>query len=171
MGGIVISKSVNSAGDKLDEAIMRYMRKMHGVLIGERTAEEIKINIGTALPRKDDFYMEVSGRSLGTGLPKTVTLGSNETVEAFEEPLGQIIDALRNVLERTPPELTADIAENGLCLTGGGALLSGLDRLISEKTALKCRVADDAQNCVALGAGLALDHLELISGDRPRLDV
>jgi rod shape-determining protein MreB len=168
MGGIVISKSVNSAGDRLDEALVRYMRKKHGVLIGDRTAEEIKINIGTAIPRDDDFYMEASGRSLGTGLPKTVTLGSNETVEAFEEPLSQIVDAVRNVLERTPPELTADIAEHGLCLTGGGALLSGLDKLISDKTGLKCYVADDAPNCVAIGAGLALDNISLISGNNPR---
>ncbi len=171
MGGIVISKSVASAGDKLDEALIRYMRKVHGVLIGERTAEEIKVNIGTAIPRKDDFYMEVSGRSMGTGLPKTVTIGSNETVEAFLEPLSQIVDAVRNVLERTPPELTADIAENGLCLTGGGALLSGLDRLLSDKTGLRCYVAEDAPSCVAIGAGLALDNISLISGERPRLEI
>lgn len=171
MGGIVISKSVNSAGDRLDEALVRYMRKKHGLFIGERTAEEIKINIGSAIPRKSDSYMEVSGRGLGTGLPKTVTLASNETVEAFEEPLAQIVDTVRNVLERTPPELTADITEHGLCLTGGGSLLFGLDRLISEKTGLRCYVADDAPSCVAVGAGLALDNMSLISGDRPRLEV
>jgi rod shape-determining protein MreB len=171
LGGIVISRSITSAGDKLDEALIRYMRKVHGVLIGERTAEEIKVNIGSAVPRKDEFFMEVSGRSLGTGLPKTVTVGSNETVEAFQEPLGQLVDAVRNVLERTPPELTADITENGLCLTGGGALLSGLDKLLSEKTDLRCYVAEDAPSCVAIGAGLALDNISLISGERPRLDI
>ena len=163
LGGIVVSDSVKVAGDKFDEAIIRYMKKKHNMLIGERTAEEIKINIGSAFPRKEQIYMEVAGRNLISGLPKSVTLSSNETIEALEEPLNAMMETLHSVLERVPPELSSDIAENGICMTGGGSLLYGLDRLFSEKTGIPCYVAEDAISCVAIGTGLALDNLSLYS--------
>ncbi|MGI5918231.1 MAG: rod shape-determining protein [Christensenellales bacterium] len=161
LGGIVVSDSVKIAGDKFDEAIIRYMKKKHNMLIGERTAEEIKINIGSAFPRKEQIYMEVAGRNLISGLPKSVTLSSNETIEALEEPLNAMMETLHSVLERVPPELSSDIAENGICMTGGGSLLYGLDRLFSEKTGIPCYVAEDAISCVAIGTGLALDNISL----------
>jgi rod shape-determining protein MreB len=163
LGGIVISDSVKVAGDKFDEALVRYMKKKHNMLIGERTAEEIKINIGSAFPRKEQVYMEVAGRNLISGLPKVVTLSSNETIEALEEPLNAMMETLHGVLERVPPELSSDIAENGICMTGGGSLLYGLDRLLSEKTGIPCYVAEDAISCVAIGTGLALDNMDLYS--------
>ncbi len=161
LGGIVISDSAKIAGDKFDEALIRYMKKKHNILIGERTAEEIKINIGSAFPRKEQIYMEVAGRNLISGLPKMVTLSSNETIEAFEEPLNTIMELMHSVLERCPPELSSDIAENGICMTGGGALLYGLDRMLSEKTGIPCYVAEDAVSCVAIGTGMALDNMDL----------
>jgi rod shape-determining protein MreB and related proteins len=161
LGGIVISDSVKIAGDKFDEALVRYMKKKHNMLIGERTAEEIKINIGSAFPRKEQVYMEVAGRNLISGLPKVVTLSSNETIEALEEPLNGMMEMLHSVLERVPPELSSDIAENGICMTGGGSLLYGLDRLLSEKTGIPCYVAEDAISCVAIGTGMALDNIDL----------
>ena len=161
LGGIVLSDSAKVAGDKFDESIVRYMKKKHNMLIGERTAEEIKINIGSAFPRKEQIHMEVAGRNLMSGLPKMVTLSSNETIEAFEETLNTMMETLHGVLERTPPELASDIAENGICMTGGGALLYGLDRLFSEKTGIPCYVAEDAISCVAIGTGLALDNMDL----------
>lgn len=160
LGGIVLSDSVKVAGDKFDDAIIRYMKKKHNMLIGERTAEEIKINIGSAFPRKEQIYMEVAGRNLISGLPKVVTISSNETIEALEEPLNTMMETLHGVLERIPPELSSDIAENGICMTGGGALLYGLDRLLSEKTGIPCYVAEDAISCVAIGTGLALDNID-----------
>lgn len=161
LGGIVISDSAKVAGDKFDESLVRYMKKKHNMLIGERTAEEIKINIGSAFPRKEQIYMEVAGRNLISGLPKMVTLSSNETIEAFEEPLNAIMELLHGLLERCPPELSSDIAENGICMTGGGSLLYGLDRMLSEKTGIPCYVAEDAISCVAIGTGMALDNLDL----------
>ena len=163
LGGIVISGSVKVAGDRFDESIVRYMKKKHNMLIGERTAEEIKINIGSAFPRKEQINMEVSGRNLISGLPKTVTLSSNEMIEALSDPINSIMEALHSVLERIPPELSSDIAENGICMTGGGSLLYGLDRLLSEKTGIPCYVADDAVSCVAIGTGMALDNVDLYS--------
>ncbi len=163
LGGIVISDSVKIAGDKFDEGLVRYMKKKHNMLIGERTAEEIKINIGSAFPRKEQVYMEVAGRNLISGLPKVVTLSSNETIEALEEPLNGMMEMLHSVLERVPPELSSDIAENGICMTGGGSLLYGLDRLLSEKTGIPCYVAEDAISCVAIGTGMALDNIDLYS--------
>lgn len=161
LGGIVISDSVKIAGDRFDEALVRYLKKKYNMLIGDRTAEEIKINIGSAFPRKEQIYMEVAGRNLISGLPKTVTLSSNETIEAFEEPLNGIMELMHSVLERVPPELSSDIAENGICMTGGGSLLYGLDRLLSEKTGIPCYVAEDAISCVAIGTGMALDNMDL----------
>jgi rod shape-determining protein MreB len=133
------------------------------MLIGERTAEEIKINIGSAFPRKEEAYMEVTGRNLISGLPKTITISSNETIEAMQEPLNRIMETIHGVLERTPPELTADIAENGICMTGGGSLLYGLDRLLTERTKIPCYVAEDAISCVAIGTGKALESIDAYS--------
>lgn len=163
LGGIVISDSVKVAGDKFDEALIRHMKKKHNMLIGERTAEEIKINIGSAFPRKEQIHMEVAGRNLISGLPKMVTLSSNETIEALGEPLNALMETMHGVLERVPPELSSDIAENGICMTGGGALLYGLDRLFSEKTGIPCYVAEDAISCVAIGTGMALDNIDLFA--------
>ncbi len=161
LGGIVISDSAKVAGDKFDESLTRYMKKKHNMLIGDRTAEEIKINIGSAFPRKEQIYMEVAGRNLISGLPKMVTLSSNETIDAFEEPLNALMELIHGVLERVPPELSSDIAENGICMTGGGSLLYGLDRMLSEKTGIPCYVAEDAISCVAIGTGMALDSMDL----------
>ena len=163
LGGAVLSDSIKVAGDKFDEAMVRYIKKKYNMLIGERTAEEIKINLGSAFPRKEEAYMEITGRNLISGLPKTITISSNETIEAFQEPLNRIMETTHNVLELTPPELTADIAENGICMTGGGSLLYGLDRLLTERTKIPCYVAEDAISCVAIGTGKALDNIELYS--------
>lgn len=159
LGGMVVHQSIKVAGDMLDEAIMRYMKKKHNILIGERTASDIKVNVGAAFPREEQVAIELAGRNVVTGLPKTMRLSSNETIEAFEEPLTKILETIHNVLERTPPELAADVAENGICLTGGGALLYGLDKLISVKTGLPCYVADDAISCVAIGTGKSADTM------------
>ncbi len=161
LGGMVINESIKVAGDKFDEAVIRYIKKKHNMLIGETTAQNIKVNIGSAYPRKEQVCMEIAGRSLGTGLPKTVIINSNETAEAFAGPLDTIFEAVRHTLERTPPELAADIAESGVCMTGGGSLLYGFDKQISEKTGLPCYVAEDAISCVALGTGQALDNISL----------
>ena len=163
LGGSVISDSIKIAGDRFDEALVRYVKKKYNMLIGERTAEEIKINIGSAFPRKEEACMEVTGRNLISGLPKTITISSNETIEAFHEPLGRIMETVHGVLERTPPELAADIAENGICMTGGGALLYGLDRLLTERCKIPCYVAEDAISCVAIGTGKALENLDIYS--------
>jgi len=159
LGGMVVHQSIKIAGDSLDEAITRHMKKKHNILIGERTAADIKVNVGSAFPREEQVMIEISGRNVVTGLPKTMRLSSNETIEAFEEPLGKMLEIVHTVLERTPPELASDIAESGICLTGGGALLYGLDKLISVKTGLPCYVADDAISCVAIGTGKSADNL------------
>lgn len=163
LGGSVISDSIKCAGDRFDEAMVRFIKKKYNMLIGERTAEEIKINIGSAFPRKEEAFMEVTGRNLISGLPKTITVSSNETIEAFQEPLNLIMETVHGVLERTPPELAADIAENGICMTGGGALLYGLDRLLTERCKVPCYVAEDAISCVAIGTGKALENIEMYS--------
>jgi rod shape-determining protein MreB len=168
LGGMVVNKSVNVAGDKLDEAIIKYMRKKHNILIGEKTAGEIKINIGSAFPRKEKIHMEVAGRNFVSGLPKTVILSSNDTIDAFSELLNAMLDIIHNVLGRTPPELLSDITEAGICITGGGALLYGLDRLISEKTGLPCYVAEDAISCVAIGTGNAADNTSAVLKDNSK---
>jgi rod shape-determining protein MreB len=157
LGGSVLSESIKIAGDKFDEAIVRYMRKKHNLLIGEQTAEMMKMRIGTAYPRKDQVYFDVKGRNLISGLPQQLTVGSNEMIDALEEPLQYILESVRNMFEKTPPELASDIAENGICLTGGGALLYGIDRLIAEHTRVPCYVAEDPISCVAIGTGKVLD--------------
>ena len=143
LGGVVVSTSIKVAGDDFDEAIVRYMRKKHNLLIGERTAEDIKINIGTVYKRPENATMDVRGRNLVTGLPKTVTVTSEETEEALREPAYQIVDAVHNVLERTPPELAADISDRGIVLTGGGSLIQGLEELIESKTGINTMTAED----------------------------
>lgn len=161
LGGAVISDSIKCAGDKFDDAMIQYIKKKYNMIIGERTAEDIKVNIGSAFPRREEAYMEVTGRNLVSGLPKTITISSNETIEAFQEPLNLIMETVHGVLEKVPPELAADIAENGICMTGGGALLYGLDRLLSERTKIPCYVADDAISCVAIGTGKSLDNIDI----------
>jgi rod shape-determining protein MreB len=160
LGGAVVSESIKVAGDKFDEAIIRYIRKKHSVAIGERTAEELKINIGCAYKKPKVESMEVRGRSLLTGLPKTITVTSDEMLLALEEPVSAIIEAVHRVLENTPPELAADITSTGIVMTGGGSLLWGLDKLIAEKTGIPTRIADDPISCVALGTGKALEALD-----------
>lgn len=161
LGGMVVRSSLKIAGDKFDEAIVRYIRKRHNVMIGERTAEELKINIGTAYPREEDISMDIKGRDLVTGLPKNITVTSEQMREALEEPVYAIVDCVHSVLERTPPELAADIINKGIVMTGGGSLLNGLDKLIESKTGVPTRVSDDAICCVALGTGRALEDLDL----------
>ncbi len=170
LGNGVVTNSIKIAGDKFDEYIIKYMKKKHNLLIGERTAEEIKKTIGSAFPRKEDTYMDVTGRNLVNGLPRTINVSSNETIEALQEPLQAILDTIHTVLERTPPELSADISENGICMTGGGALLYGLDRLISEHTKIPCYVAEDTISCVALGTGKVLENLDVMSAYSPVKD-
>lgn len=158
VGGTVCSTSLKVAGDNFDEAIVRYMRKKHNLLIGERTAEDIKIRIGAAKCGMDNPSMEVKGRNLVTGLPKSVVITSEETEEALKEATGQIVEAVHNVLEMTPPELTADIAERGIVLTGGGSLLRGLEELIEERTGINTLTAEDPLTVVAIGTGLYLEQ-------------
>ena len=160
LGDSVLSESIKVAGDRFDEAIVRYVRKKHNLLIGERTAEEMKIRIGTAYPRKEQVYIDVKGRNLISGLPQQMTIGSNEMIDALEEPLSQILETVRTLFEKTPPELASDIAENGICLTGGGALLYGMDKLVAEHTKVPCYVAEDPISCVAIGTGKVLDSLD-----------
>ena len=160
LGGIVASTSVKIAGDKFDEAIIKYMRKEHKLYIGERTAEELKLTIGTAFPRDEVVTKECRGRDLVTGLPKSVEVTSDEMMDALEEPLHAICEAVHNVLEITPPELAADISNSGIIITGGGALLCGIDKRIEDRTAFKVVVAEDPKSCVAVGTGKSLDILE-----------
>lgn len=162
LSGTVVSTSVKIAGDDFDEAIVRYMRKKHNLLIGERTAEDIKIKVGSCFPRAEADSIDVRGRNLVTGLPKTVTVTSEETEEALRESTAQIVEAVHSVLERTPPELTADIADRGIVLTGGGALLRGLEELLESKTGINTMTAEDPMKCVAIGTG---KYVEALSGN------
>lgn len=159
LGGTVVSTSIKIAGDDFDEAIVRYMRKKHNLLIGERTAEDIKIKVGCCYPRAEVESTDVRGRNLVTGLPKTVTVTSEETEEALREATSQIVEAVHSVLERTPPELTADISERGIVLTGGGALLRGLEELLEAKTGINTMTAEDPMKCVAIGTGKFVEFL------------
>jgi len=162
LSGIVYSQSVRIAGDEMDEAITQYLKRKYNLLIGERTAENIKIQIGSAYPFDEPRKMEIKGRDLVDGIPKTLTINDSDIREALHDPVFSIVDAVKTALERTPPELSADIAENGIVLAGGGALLHGLDTLISLETHLKVRVADDPLSCVVLGTGKVLDELDLL---------
>jgi rod shape-determining protein MreB len=160
LGGIVVARSVRVGGNRFDEAIANYVRKKYNVMIGDRTAEEVKIQIGTAMPLERELHMEVRGRDLIAGLPRTVPLTSSEVMEALEQPLQQIIGAVRAVLEETPPELSSDIIDKGMVMTGGGSLLRNIDKLLTQVTGVPCHVAENALNCVALGTGLALEHFD-----------
>lgn len=165
LGGTVVSTSIKVAGDNFDEAIVRYMRKNHNLLIGERTAEDIKIRIGSAFPRPEVESMDVRGRNLVTGLPKTITVTSEETEEALKETTSQIVEAVHSVLEKTPPELAADIADRGIVLTGGGSLLCGLEELIEDKTGINTMTAEEPMTCVAIGTGKYVEFLSGKKGD------
>lgn len=166
LGGIVASLSVKVAGDRFDEAIIKYMRKEHKLYIGERTAEEMKIVIGTAYPREELVTRECRGRDLVTGLPKSIEITSKEMMEALDEPLQTICEAAHSVLERTPPELSADISNSGIVLTGGGALMYGIDKRIEERTGIKVVIAEDPKSCVAVGTGMALNQLDVIENNQ-----
>ena len=160
LGGSVESTSLKVAGDKFDEYIVKYIKKKHNIIIGERTAEDLKITIGCVYPKIQDADMEIRGRDLSSGLPKTVVVYSSEMLEALIEPAMMIVDAVHSVLEKTPPELAADISDRGIYMTGGGCLVDGLDKLLQEKTGINVMIADDAVSCVALGTGKALDNLD-----------
>ena len=160
LGGVVYSNSVRVGGDKFDEAIINYIRRNYGMLIGETTSEEIKKRIGSAFPGAEVREMEVKGRNLAEGIPRSFTISSNEILEALTEPLNQIVSAVKQALEQTPPELGADIAEKGMVLTGGGALLRDIDRLLMEETGLPVIVADDPLTCVVRGSGKALEKMD-----------
>ncbi|MHC1717671.1 MAG: rod shape-determining protein [Acidaminococcaceae bacterium] len=161
LGGIVVSRSVRIGGDKMDEAIVQYIKKRYNLLIGERTAEEIKITIGTAMKVDNPDTMEIRGRDLVTGLPKTLTIDANQIQEALSEPVAGIIDAVRGTLERTPPELSSDIMDRGIVMTGGASLLRNLDRMLSKETGMPVYVSDSALSCVALGTGIAVEHVDI----------
>ena len=162
LGGIVTHRSVRVGGDELDEAIVQHVRRQYNLLIGERTAEEVKHTIGSAYPMDEHRNMDVRGRDLVTGLPKTVTLSSDEVREAMAEPISAIVEAVRVTLERTPPELAADVMERGIMLAGGGALVRGMDKLLSEETGMPIHVADDPLTAVVRGTGAVLEHLDLL---------
>ena len=162
LGGIVASNSVKLAGDKFDESIIRFMRKNHKLYIGERTAEELKLNIATAYPLAEQLTMECKGRDMITGLPKSVVVTSDEMMEALDEGLTVICEAIHGVLEQTPPELAADIANAGIVLTGGGALLKGIDKRIEARTGINVYVAEEPKSCVAIGTGKSLDQLDML---------
>ena len=162
LGGSVVSTSIKVAGDKFDEYVAKYIKKKYNLVIGERTAEELKQTVGCVYPKMQEVEMEVRGRDLGTGLPTTITISSNEMLEALQEPADMIIDAVHSVLEITPPELAADISDKGIYMTGGGCLIDGLDKLLQERTGINVMIAQDTVSCVALGTGKALDNLDYI---------
>jgi len=162
LGGIVTSKSIRIGGDEMDEGIVYYIKKEYNLMMSERTAEETKISIGSAFPKIKEEKMEIRGRDLVTGLPKTHTVTSTEILNALREPVNSIIEGIKITLEKTPPELASDVMEHGIMLTGGGALLDGLDRLIKEETGMPVRIADEPLDCVAIGTGLALENYDLL---------
>ena len=162
LGGAVVSTSIKVAGNKLDESIVKYIKKKYNVIIGERTAEDLKINIGCVYPRMQKLKMDVRGRDLESGLPVNLTVNSDDMLEALDEPATAILEAVLAVLERTPPELSADISDRGIYMTGGGCLVYGLDRLIQEKTGINVMIAEESVSCVALGTGKALEDPEML---------
>ena len=159
LGGVVESASIKVAGDQFNESIVKYMRRKHNLLVGERTTEMMKMTIGCVFPREEESSMEIKGRCLMTGLPRTMTVTSSEMMEAFEEPTERILETIHNVLERTPPELVADISSNGIVMTGGGSLVEGFDKLVEARTGIHTVVAENAISCVAIGTGKSLDSL------------
>lgn len=164
MYGLVVSKSVRVAGNRIDESIAAFVKRKFGLLIGERTAEEIKIQIGSVVPLDEERRMEVRGRDQVSGLPRTIAITSTGVTQAIAEPVSQIVAAVKAVLEQTPPELASDVIDRGIMLTGGGALLRGLDKLLAQETGVACHAAEDPLSCVAIGAGLALENLSLLKG-------
>lgn len=166
LGGIVTSKSIRVAGDEMDEAIIQYIKRSYNLLIGERTAEILKMEIGSALKLERDEKMEIRGRDLVTGLPKTITISSAEITEALADPVGGIVEVVKATLEKCPPELAADIMDRGIVLTGGGALLRNLDKLLSKETGMPVHVAENALDCVAIGTGRALENLHLLKSKK-----
>jgi rod shape-determining protein MreB len=169
MNGIVVSSSVRVGGNEMDEAIVAYVRKKYNLLIGEPTAEEIKFQIGSAMPLDEELTMEVQGRDQVAGLPKTIQISSGEVTEAIAEALAAIVGVVRAVLEKTPPELASDIIDRGMVLVGGGALLRNMDRLLTKETGVPCSVAEDAMACVATGAGRALENYHILKRSLPSL--
>ena len=159
LSGVVESASIKVAGDQFNEAVVKYMRRKHNILVGESTAEKMKIAIGCVFPKEEETTMDVKGRCLLTGLPKTITVSSGEMLEAFEEPTERILESIHAVLERTPPELVADVSTNGIMMTGGGSLVYGFDKLITSRTGIATTVADNAIACVAEGTGKSLDMI------------
>ena len=162
LNGIVVARSLRVGGNRFDEAISHHIRRKFNLRVGDRTAEEVKIAIGTAMPLEEDLTMEVRGRDEVAGLPRTIQIGANEVSDAITEPLEAIIGAVRAVLEETPPELSSDIIDKGMILTGGGAMLRNLPELLTEVTGVPCYVADDPISCVAIGTGLALEHMDIL---------
>ena len=167
MYGIVTSESVRVAGDRLDDAIATYVKRRHNLIIGDRTAEEVKIAVGSALPMGEELTTDVRGRDQISGLPKNITVTSEEITQAIQDPLASILGAIRGVLERTPPELASDVVDRGVVLSGGGALIRNLDRLIVQEIGIPCSLAENPMECVAIGAGIALEHLDLIRRAQP----
>ena len=161
LGGIVTAKSIRLGGDELDEAIVSYVKKEYSLMIGERTAEEVKIRIGSAYKEGEEVEMEIRGRDLISGLPKTMQISSSEVRDALREPVNSIVDGIKSTLEKTPPELASDIMENGIMLTGGGALLKGLDKLVKEETGMPVKIAENPLDCVAIGTGKSVEDAEI----------
>lgn len=161
LGGIVVSKSLRIGGDEMDDAIVQYIKRKYNLLIGERTAEEVKIEIGTAMEVERPARMDIRGRDLVTGLPKTLTINQNQIREALTEPIEGIIEAIKGTLEKCPPELAADIMDRGIVMTGGSSLLRNFDRILSRETCMPVLVSDDALSCVALGTGIAVEHIDV----------
>ena len=163
LGGIVTSCSIRIGGDEMDSSIIQYIKREYNLLIGERTAEEIKINIGTAIVNTNqDKTMDIRGRDLVSGLPKTIRIKSSEICEALSEPVHKIVDAVKGTLEKTPPELAADVMDHGIMMTGGGSLLNSLDKLLSHETGMPVLVSEDALSCVGEGTGRSLENIELL---------
>ncbi len=162
LNGIVVGASVRVGGNRIDDEIANYMKRKYSLMVGDRTAEEIKITIGSAIRTEDNAAMEVRGRDQVSGLPRTVTVHSHEVTDAMRDPLNSILGAVQTVLEDTPPELASDIIDKGMVLTGGGALLRNLDQLLSGATGVPCTVAENPLNCVAIGTGIALEHLDIL---------
>jgi len=167
MYGIVVSESVRIAGDRLDDAILQYVKRRYNLMIGERTAQEMKVTIGAAIPLDEELKMEIRGRDQISGLPKTLTVQSSDVTAAIQDSLATIVSVVRSVLERTPPELASDVIDRGIVLTGGGALLRHLDILLTQETGVPCHIAENPLDCVAIGAGVALEYLDVIKRSLP----
>jgi rod shape-determining protein MreB len=167
MYGIVVSESVRVAGDRLDDAIAAYIKRRHNLVVGDRTAEEVKLAIGSAMPLDEEAAVSVRGRDMISGLPKTITVTSTEITNAIQDCLATIVQIASAVLERMPPELASDVIDRGIVLTGGGALLRHIDKLLTQETGVPCYVAENPMDCVAIGAGIALEYLDVIKRSLP----